>query len=482
MLHYRNLILLFLLVGSCCGIRGQSQPTLDSNRVFEQTEFLDWVRTHHPIAQQARLLDRQAVALEREARGGFDPKAYADWDQKSFDKKEYFAIGEGGFKLPTWYGVELKGAYAITDGIFLNPENNLPDAGQAILGVTVPLGQGLVIDNRRAALEQAKLMADANEAERRRLLNDLLMDAAEAYWEWTLAYNELLIYEQALDVSEQRLEVIIESFRQGDKPAIDTLETLIQVQNRQLDLNEARRVYANAGLLLSNFLWYDGHIPLELSEQLRPPRMSNLSYGLNYPSAATIWQLASPNHPELRFYEVKRQQLEVDRRLAAEQLKPRLDVNYNFLGEGTNFINGQQTDERAINTLVTQNFKWGLQFEMPLLLRKERGKLDLARLKIQDNELFLEQKRIAVQNKINEYFNNLVFIQDQIDIYASAVDNYQALLNAELIKFQQGESSIFLINSREQKLIDAQLKLASLRAKFQKNEQGLEWAAGQLGG
>ena len=59
--------------------------------------------------------------------------------------------------------------------------------------------------------------------------------------------------------------------------------------------------------------------------------------------------------------------------------------------------------------------------------------------------------------------------------------NYQALLDAEIEKFNLGESSIFLLNSREQKLIDTQLKLTALRGKFFKSRIGLEWAAGQLG-
>jgi len=475
-------IALFSLVLLCFLSPGvMAQPVVDSNEVFSQKEFFSWVRAHHPVAMQARLLDRQAEAIEQQARGGFDPKAYADWDQKSFDQKDYFAIGEGGLKIPTWYGVELKAAYAVTDGIYLNPERNLPDAGQAILGITLPVGRGLVIDQRRAALQQAKLMAQANQVEQVNIYNNLLLDAATAYWEWSLAYNQLQVYEQALRIAEQRLEGIVESYKQGDKPAVDTLETMIQVQNRQLNLNQAQLEYENASLQLSNFLWFEGHLPLEVSEQLRPATLPVLDYELGYASATLLWQQARAQHPELRKFEVKRQQLEVDRKLAAEQLKPRLDISYNFLGDGTNFINSSQPDDSRFNTLLTQNLKWGLNFEMPLLLRKERGKLELTKLKIQDNELGFQQKQVEVRNKIGYYFNSLSFLKDQINIYASAVDNYQALLDAELIKFQQGESSIFLINSREQKLIDAQLKLASLRAKFQKNVQALEWAAGQLG-
>ncbi|MCG8326844.1 MAG: TolC family protein [Chitinophagales bacterium] len=458
-----------------------SQALIDSNRVLTLEEYFTWIKVHHPIARRANLLERQSKALELQAKGGFDPKAYAEWDQKSFDQKDYFSIGEGGLKLPTRFGIELKAAYTVTDGIYLNPERNLPDAGQAIAGITLPVGRGLMIDQRRADLQQAELMASMNEIERQYLLNDLLLAAATAYWEWGMAHQQLEIYKNALTVAEDRLQGIRESFNQGDKPAIDTLETLIQVQNRQLNYSQAKLNWENAALLLSNFLWYEGHLPLEVSSQMRPPALEDIAYGLDTANDIVFQQELVFTHPDIRRYKVKQEQLMIDQRLAKEQLKPRLDLSYNFLGDGINFINEGHSDDGRFNTLLTQNYKWGLSFDMPLLLRKERGKLDLVEIKMQENNLSIEQKLVEISNKISTYYNQLKFLLEQIDIYSSTVDNYQALLDAENLKFRQGESSIFLINAREQKLIEAQLKLTSLRAKFQKNQQSLQWATGQLG-
>jgi outer membrane protein TolC len=49
------------------------------------------------------------------------------------------------------------------------------------------------------------------------------------------------------------------------------------------------------------------------------------------------------------------------------------------------------------------------------------------------------------------------------------------LLKAEEIRFENGESSIFLINSRENKKIDAQEKLINLKAKVIKSYNKLKW-------
>src|SRR5690606_16653606 len=151
---------------------------------------------------------------------------------KSFDGKNYFNIGEGGVKWPTWYGIEAKLAYNYASGIYLNPENTLPSDGQAVIGLTVPLLQGLFIDERRAGLFQANILRSANESELRLQMNDLLYVAAKIYWDWVLADANLRVYEEAVNVARQRFEAQRESYLQGDKPAIDTLEAFIQVQDR----------------------------------------------------------------------------------------------------------------------------------------------------------------------------------------------------------------------------------------------------------
>ena len=97
-----------------------------------------------------------------------------------------------------------------------------------------------------------------------------------------------------------------------------------------------------------------------------------------------------------------------------------------------------------------------------------------------DTDYKLQQKRLELTNKVGQYYNDLVNLQQQIDLNEDMVTNYQRLLDAENRKFSIGESSIFLINSREQKLIEAQLKLAKLRGDFWKVRAGLNWAAGTL--
>ena len=50
----------------------------------------------------------------------------------------------------------------------------------------------------------------------------------------------------------------------------------------------------------------------------------------------------------------------------------------------------------------------------------------------------------------------------------------------EDIRFKVGESSLFLLNTRENKVLESMQKLAELKTKFFKSYRAVGWASGQL--
>jgi outer membrane protein TolC len=115
---------------------------------------------------------------------------------------------------------------------------------------------------------------------------------------------------------------------------------------------------------------------------------------------------------------------------------------------------------------------------MPLLLRKERGDLQLTKLKMSQTDLDRQNETLKIKNKIKAYHVEINNLHDQISLYKETVNNYFALLNGEKRKFEEGESSLFIVNSRENSLITAEVKLIELIAKYQKAQAGLEMAIG----
>jgi outer membrane protein TolC len=459
-----------LWVGTTVGILAQQPLTLEA--VFAE------IRQAHPAQLQANLLNDLARADLLKARGGFDVKLYGDYDNKVFQDKTYFALGEYGAKLPTWYGLELKAGYATASGSFLDPASTLPSTGQAIAGFDWTLGRGLFIDERRADLFQARQGVQLAENERFVQLNDLFFAGAQLYWSWATAREQIRILEQALDRSQVRFEGIRQNYLQGDKPAIDTLEAFILVQNRQFDLLEKQQEAREKAIFLNNFLWGTTPDPRTLDDLLTAPSLPDQPpLPLTEAELETFNTEVRNTHPAIRSTQVKLDMLDVERRYKLENRKPQLDLTYNLLGSGAQFF---PENENGVAGALGNNMKWGLNFSYAIPNRKARGDYQKTQVKIASTQAALDQKTREVENKLRAYANDRNLLASQIMLYQSMTDNYRRMLEAEQEKFAIGESTVFLLNTREQKLLEATLKLAKLRGDYEKSRVAVDWARGIL--
>lgn len=444
----------------------------------EETKTIDFdyymsvVKSHHPIARAAQLQIEKGNAEVRTARGYFDPKLDAGIKQKYFDGKEYYDLSDGKLKIPTWFGVEFEGGYEQNEGIFLNPQNNVPNAGLWYAGISVPLGEGLFIDKRRAMLRKAQIFQQSTTAERDKLLNELFYESAKAYWDWFEAYNKLSIFQEALELANARFEFVKTSARVGDSPNIDTLESSIQVQNRQLFLQQAQLEFANQTANLSVFLWLEGSIPLQI-ETGSIPQLSNDIMATEVDNAlfSQIDTLIN-NHPEILLYQFKLDKLNIEERWRREQIKPDLNLKYNPIAEAV--------DNNPLSEYSVNNYTWGLQFSFPLFLRKERGQLNFIKLEQQETTLEYELKRQSLVNKARMALNDWSTSKDLHDLYSQTTTDYFGLLSGERRLFEIGESSLFLVNRRELGYINARLKLLELLTKNQKAQAKTAFALGIL--
>jgi len=459
-------IILFCLgmLSALSGLRAQADT-------LRYGDFMKIVQAHHPILIQNELLTEQIVANQMMAKGYFDTKLAADFDTKQYDDKNYYSIFNSSIKVPTWFGMEVKAGYDQSSGSFLDNSDFFPPQGIWFGGVSLNLGKGLIIDERRAAIRKAQAFQQMNEQAQRLTLNQLLYDASIAYLSWQ---SDQMIYGialEGLEIAEARLMATRESFINGDKPAIDTLESNINVLNRQQLLLEASLNLQNSRVALSNFLWREGVIPFELNDTTLPQRLNNRAFARRL--AELIAQNPTLNqHPKLLQLEAKRQDLDITRQLNREALKPVAQVSFNpLIGS---------TDDELFRPYQSDEYKLGASFSYSLFLRKERAKLALTDIKIKD--LSLDQAIIEQQltTKLQAYLNQIEALEAQQDIASTNQQNYKILLDAEYEKLNIGESSIFLINSREIKYIESQIKLIQTQTKLIKSRMTYLNVAAQM--
>lgn len=461
-----RLIILFFLYSALVSAQDSDGKVLDYDT------YIEIVKSQHPMARQADLQVSKADAKQQSARGAFDPKVEADIKQKYFDGTEYYDLSGGALKIPTWFGVELETGYEQNQGQYLNPENRVPNAGLWNAGISIPIGQGLFIDERRASLRQAQIYRNSSEVIRLSMLNDLILKAGKAYWDWYLAYNQVKIYEEALRLAEQRFSAVKLSTQLGDAPDIDTLESGIQVQSRMLLLQEAQLNFANQSARLSLYLWSEGFIPLELAENTHPMLGGNTeAFALELDQEYVIDSLVN-QHPELMKYNYQLEILEIERRWKAEQLKPELRLKYNPIAEP---LNNDPFSQYSIN-----NYTWGLHFKFPIFLRKERGNLNFVKLQLNETQLDTDLKRQSLKNEAQIAINEWKTTINQVSLFTRTTEDYLGLLQGEQQLFDGGESSLFMVNSRELGYINARIKLVELIAKNHKAKIATYHALGQL--
>ena len=104
----------------------------------------------------------------------------------------------------------------------------------------------------------------------------------------------------------------------------------------------------------------------------------------------------------------------------------------------------------------------------------------MVKIKQQEYGFKIDQKNREILNKIQQNYNKLFTLQAMIQQQDQMLVNYERMLEAEQSKFENGESSVFLLNSRENKKLQGQIKLIELESKYSRTIGELKWSTGKL--
>ena len=461
-----------LLVVICTSLFARAQ---EATATLNAEQVLALVRRFHPIVKQANINIQKSKADITLARAAFDPILSTYAARKILNGTNYYNYISPEIAIPTWYGIEVYSGLENITGNRLDPSQT---TGQSsYFGISIPLAKDLVIDKRRAFLQQAKIFSTMATVEQQAAVNDLLMNAIEAYWLWVKAYQTYNVVKNNVAINEKRVALVKKSYINGERPAIDTVEALTQLQSFQYQQNVYALEFKNAGLQLSAYLWKENNEPYILPENIVPEsNWENETSINNFNVVLTaLLDIADKNHPELQLYNYKLDALAIDKKLKFQELLPKIDFRYNQLGKNNDLL-------KTISTgpLFENNFQYGLKFEIPLRLSQGRADYKKAILKIEETTLNQNQKKLYIQLKIKSYYNEWLTLKQQISLYSNTYNNYQQLVRAEETRLFNGESSLFLVNSRENKALEALEKLIELKTKYYKTIYALQWSAGLL--
>ena len=349
-------------------------------------------------------------------------------------------------KIPTKYPVDFSLGYENNSGEFLNGDNDVPTNGLLYGTISVSVLRGLLFDEQRFSITGSELLADKSKIEKELIVRDVIIKSLHTYVEWSTAYNELEITNEYLSRVTERHSLVKQLFENGDKPAIDTIESRINLNTATKTKIKAAENLLRKRQKINLLLWGASNEPIQLLESVVPQNISTVMELLQYETIAISqnWN----NDPTIRKKQISIDQINLNNRLEREQLKPQLDLKLNTIHS--------LGDADLAYSYNVNDYKLGASLLIPLRNRKTKGQIRL-------NEALITQNRLDQNYYINELGNRYEMLtnaialrQQSLDISLEKLDNSNLLYTAEQLKFELGESSVFLLNSRERKLLEAE--------------------------
>lgn len=468
-MRLKVLLYISLLISTTSTIFGQGHYLNIENT-------LNIVRKFHPIIKQSFLQNEIAKNELVSAKSVFDPILQVNNQEKTFDNKLYYKYNTTELKIPLWYGIDMKAGTENNIGERMDP--SLTKNNNAFVGVSLDPFRGIVVDKRRSILNQAKNMVELTRNEQLLVINDLLLDATTAYWNWVNAFYNAALLKKSVQNNKDRFEIIKKSFLSGDRAPIDTVEALTQLQNFEMLQTQAIVDLQKARFDLSNYFWTAQGLPFEIDYTIEPSDNFEMAQ-INTKELSNLEEMiiqASQNHPKIKMTSTKLKILDIEKRLKTIELFPSLKLNYNILDNNLSNISSNILTQ--INT--NNNYKYGLTLSLPLFQRQARGDIAKTKNKIEDLNWDKKYLTLEIENKIKTTYYEFYALKQQIKTNELVLNANKLLFDTEDTKFQMGESSLFLMNSREQKYIETVQKHNALKAKFYLSIYKNLWAMGAL--
>jgi outer membrane protein TolC len=434
--------------------------------MYTLTEFLREVEVSHPSLRSAAFEPDFAQAEIRSALGRFDPTIDASVLYKDKDGSDKLYTIDGKVELPIdiLFSPKVKAEYQRGLGFSINPETATTLPGQAALGVSLPLFQGVMTDARRNQLRRAELRPDLAQATYLQERNNVLRAAAMRYWDWSEARALVEVADSMVALAEQRADFVVRRIRAGEVPAVDSIEIMQEVFRRRGERFRDIRSAEQAAVDLAAFLFTADGLPREIvGIPERPPALDDVIGLQQRVQRAGSRDTLAGKRPEVRRTDVMLSLSRVDQRLADEFMRPFVEFEAGLAAYD-------------VSNPSSLDYKVGLAVKQPLLFRTASAGAEMAEITVQR----AQWQRVLVQRlAVADVEKAEVAVQRSLQQLREATTETsyaQQMLTAEMERFRAGESSLLTVNLRERFLAEAQRRLVSSRSDCARAYVLWQWA------
>lgn len=424
--------------------------------VLTLAAFTARVAAQHPVVRQARLAVDQAREEQRIARGAFDPTLSAEWDRKTFGSVAYYEYLSAALSVPTPLGIDAKLGFDRTSGTYISPDRRTPARGLFTAGVSIPIGQRMLTDERRTAITVARALRDGAIADRDGTVNRVLLAATREYARWFEAERRVAIATEGIRLAQFRFAAVRQRVVNGEAAALDTVEAALEVVRRDVQRIEAVQARFAARLAAEAYLWDARGLPDTLPAAATPVAQYDVLVPTDSSALRALIAIAQRAYPDLQRADARVDQADAQQRLASQQRLPSIAASVGALSA---------RDEAFGGTTSLDDAKVGLTARTPLLLLKERGRFNAASLRVEQSLLDRERARREVAVIVRTAAAEAGAVSEALALQRTVVAYARTLVRGEQLRFDAGEGTLFLVNTRERALLDEELRLAAIEAR-----------------
>ena len=444
-------------------VHGQDSTfTRDTPITIQLYDIVNQVLAYHPSIKEAKLQRPMADANLMSSRGAFDPNVAFVIGGSNSSKDNNYGNQVVDLNLPIYTGGNLRFGNRNYDGSYYS------DPGNHFMEAEIPLLKNMITDYRRTALNKAKLNVGMSEVYRDQMINDVMYGVILSYAEWYLAFESANRVRAVAALAKTRQLGLRQLLLSGAGNAVDTMETYVQWQQYEAKCKLYEWKTEKQRLMLSMYLWDENGNAVEPAIQSMPSKlgMDWIDSLVQEAHASLFLRDEKPIiQPSIQMSKIKLESSLLDFNLAKNQMLPSLDVKYRYYQPST--ISNPNP------ALLNQTYGLGLSFQTGLFLRQQRGQYNYMKYGINQQELNLQNKLRAYQVKSDALFKEYAVISNQSDQWSQVAENQWKLYRMEKQRLDAGDVNFFILNTREIRLLDAQL--TALDYNFQRQESGINY-------
>ncbi|KUJ62346.1 transporter [Flavobacteriaceae bacterium CRH] len=317
-----------------------------------------------------------------------------------------------------------------------------------------------------ARLDQLKELQKLGDSELKRTVLEKIGQVNSAYYDLVQQQQQLAALDTTIVISKQRLELAQNRFTIGKASKLEVLNAQVDLNSDQVALLRQKKSYANAKILLNQYLARDAKIDFKVTDLVVVDNTLVL---------ANLMDLAQKQNPALESQVINKRIAELQLKQVRANRYPIVTLNsgYNFSDSQSSLGFTSQSSARGLNYGFTASVNVFDGFNQH---RNEK----VAKLQIENTQIAIEQQNMILNTQLSTafqtYLTNLELIDLEEDNEAIAKQNLQITLD----KFRIGTITTIDFRTAQLNYVNAKVRYSNAQYEAKLSEIALKELAGNI--